>query len=219
MAAEMQSFMWKFIQLTNLGYDANLDVKSNDGKIKVCLQVELNDVQGNFLDRADVQTVYPSHTVPHKSISNARSRRRQLRRKRNAFKDAQIFTSVAKVGSLTSKQPIHNSCSDTEEVSTDAKNELASPLPMEPVTPPSKILSTQNVEATTIPFQWTPSPSQITLHEKSSIQPVLPLFSHSNPSAPSQCPECQKVFDTIDDYKWHYNTKYGREHCHILQSM
>ena len=35
----------------------------------------------------------------------------------------------------------------------------------------------------------------------------------------SQCSNCEKVLCTIDDYKWHYETKHGREDCRLLKSM
>ena len=35
----------------------------------------------------------------------------------------------------------------------------------------------------------------------------------------SQCSNCEKVLWTIDDYKWHYETKHGREDCRLLKSM
>ena len=34
-----------------------------------------------------------------------------------------------------------------------------------------------------------------------------------------ECPKCDKVFETRDDMKWHYENKYGREDCIILQKM
>ena len=35
----------------------------------------------------------------------------------------------------------------------------------------------------------------------------------------SPCPTCEKKFETIDDVRWHYDTKIGREDCSILRSM
>ena len=34
-----------------------------------------------------------------------------------------------------------------------------------------------------------------------------------------KCEECQKVLETPDDIKWHYETTYGKEDCKILKSM
>ena len=36
---------------------------------------------------------------------------------------------------------------------------------------------------------------------------------------PHQCQVCQKLLKDQDDYKWHYETQYGREDCSILKSM
>ena len=45
MAAEMQSFLCKFMQITTSGFDANLAVKSNHGQVFVSLEVGLGSFQ------------------------------------------------------------------------------------------------------------------------------------------------------------------------------
>ena len=34
-----------------------------------------------------------------------------------------------------------------------------------------------------------------------------------------QCRSCKKVCETLDDFKWHKESKYGQEDCRILKSM
>ena len=34
-----------------------------------------------------------------------------------------------------------------------------------------------------------------------------------------RCQECEKIFETKEDMKWHQENKYGREDCIILQKM
>ena len=34
-----------------------------------------------------------------------------------------------------------------------------------------------------------------------------------------RCQECEKIFETKEDMKWHQQNKYGREDCIILQKM
>jgi len=209
MAAEMQSFIWKFMQLTNLGYDANLDVKSNQGKIQVCLQVELNDSQA----------VYPQqHPVLVKPMSNARSRRRRrrLRRKTTDSKEANMTNTEEKSQSLSSEKLVPVGNSVIYEVSKDSVKENASPLPIIPVITAPKDQSTQTDEKT-IPFGWMPLPPRLTLQP--TLQPLSSSSYQYHPSFPSKCPDCQKEFQAIDDYKWHNDTKYGREDCQILRSM
>ena len=56
----------------------------------------------------------------------------------------------------------------------------------------------------------------------SSVDPSLTshLGAKVKPSQfPCICQDCKKVLDSIDDLKWHTDTKYGREDCRILQSM
>ena len=36
---------------------------------------------------------------------------------------------------------------------------------------------------------------------------------------PHQCQVCEKMLETGDDVKWHYETRYGREDCAILKNM
>ena len=38
-------------------------------------------------------------------------------------------------------------------------------------------------------------------------------------AVPTPCIVCKKTFETEDDVKWHWETKYGREDCAILRSM
>ena len=66
MAAEMQSFLCKFMQLTTSGFDANLAVKSNHGQVFVSLEVGL----GSF---------HPFIPPQQSESSRARRRRRNLR--------------------------------------------------------------------------------------------------------------------------------------------
>ena len=58
-----------------------------------------------------------------------------------------------------------------------------------------------------------------------STAPPETLSAKSHLNVPLQktyerkCQECQKELETIDDFNWHYNTKYGREDCRILRSF
>ena len=35
----------------------------------------------------------------------------------------------------------------------------------------------------------------------------------------SQCNNCEKILETIEDYNWHFKTTHGREDCRLLRSM
>ena len=71
-------------------------------------------------------------------------------------------------------------------------------------------------------------PRQAVLHiesvrhtDTSSVlsNPGIPQFDGNISTDYSLCNMCQKVLETIDDYKWHYETKHGREDCRLLRSM
>lgn len=47
----------------------------------------------------------------------------------------------------------------------------------------------------------------------------IPQLDGNISSDLSVCNNCQKTLLTIDDYKWHFETKHGREDCRILRSM
>ena len=48
-----------------------------------------------------------------------------------------------------------------------------------------------------------------------TTQMMMQTPSHGS----SRCELCKKVFETIDDRRWHFNTQYGQQDCRILQSM
>ena len=74
MAAEMQSFLWKFLQLTHGGFDASLDVKSVDGIVHVSLGVGLGNIEP---------------LIPPQPQTTSRTRRRLRRKRHKNFNESQ----------------------------------------------------------------------------------------------------------------------------------
>ena len=92
---------------------------------------------------------------------------------------------------------------------------------------PSRVYSaqTQRIEPS---YQPSPLNSQITQTSRLSSIPTYTTNlapkgndALSNKFLPRvvKCEEYQKVLETPDDIKWHYETTYGKEDCKILKSM
>ena len=94
MAVKIQSFLWKFVQLTHGGFDANLDVKSVDGIVHVSLGVGLGNIEP---------------LIPPQPQTTSRTRRR-LRRKRhknvNESQDADANVKSSQIDCLTEANQI-----------------------------------------------------------------------------------------------------------------
>ena len=98
MAAEMQSFVWKFLQLTDGGLDAQLDVKSVDEIIYVSLGVGLGAIEP---------------VIPPQTTSRAR---RRLRRKRHRNLDKTQDANV-KIS--------QNKCPSSDQIDVSSSTELS----------------------------------------------------------------------------------------------
>ena len=61
---------------------------------------------------------------------------------------------------------------------------------------------------------------QNVFHDSMSSNHRIPqVDGNISPDMSQQCNMCQKELLTMDDYKWHFETKHGREDCRILRSM
>ena len=95
------------------------------------------------------------------------------------------------------------------------------------------VLSICLVESSTFPSNM----SALSIHKQScvnipsTILPIdAPIAAYPIPQLdgatdeehqPShyQCNTCERYFETDHDFRWHYESKIGREDCHILKSM
>ena len=59
----------------------------------------------------------------------------------------------------------------------------------------------------------------VDLSSSDETEESIPQLDGNISSEVSHCSNSQKVLRTIDDYKWHYETKHGREDCRLLRSM
>ena len=57
------------------------------------------------------------------------------------------------------------------------------------------------------------------LHNSTSSDLGIPQLDGNTSQYLSQCNLCQRDLLTIDDHKWHFYTKHGREDCRLLRSM
>ena len=82
-------------------------------------------------------------------------------------------------------------------------------------------LSFARQPSVSIPSSNPDKPTYLTLdHAKQQMMTEKLLLSKPNP-APDlmKCAECEKIFEDIDDMKWHQENQYGKEDCVILQKM
>ena len=94
---------------------------------------------------------------------------------------------------------------------------------------PSRVYSaqTQRIEPSYQPSLFEPSGVRKRKYlDCLAFQPIvltLPLMAkmlcRTNFFLELLCEECQKVLETPDDIKWHFETTYGKEDCKILKSM
>ena len=87
---ELQSFVWKFVELSRQGYNAKLSAESETGKVSVTLQLDLGQSSSNF---------------PRSNTSGKKSGGKQARRRRHERRAA-MRLAATKEAEVVGEQPI-----------------------------------------------------------------------------------------------------------------
>ena len=212
---EMQSFLAKFRQLTSFGMNATLTFNHCDNNVQVTLQASLGSwslpVAGNNGNK-------PSRI-------RRRKRRQEARNKLNAdLKEA----SNVKDAEIVINKTVNSTDVKNDECKTSTSPNMNDSLP-------SKLCSTYSTNPLLFTNMKNLPPETYELGNGNTISDVLsadhdaPLDSNaidhaiskmSNNQPPMiKCGNCQKVLETIEDIRWHNETRYGQENCRILKSM
>ena len=226
--SELESFVHKFRSLWLTGQEAHLHVNAHDHQAWVTLSVGLGSPPRP-----------PQHQPPPHSRNGPSRQRRRARRlaAREAATTEEVEAVIAEKDAAVPNQTIKVSHPFTKDAAVEAvvlaikiidtAVQATHPLQLQAVQQPlhhqaqagqAQLQAGQAAHHHHVRDTFCPDQDYQPKQALPSLVPVIPQLDGYMPMV-DQCTSCQKILETEDDQRWHYQTKIGREDCYILRSM